>query len=668
MAHQTATAVAQQTASAAAQQQQMATAVAQQTIAVAAQQAATAAAQQQQMATAVAQQTAIAAADQAATAVAQQTATAADQQTAIAAAEQTATVVAQQTATAAAQQTATAVAQQTAIAADQQTATAAAQQTAIAAAHKTATAVAQQTATAADQQTAIAAAEQTATAAAEQTAIVAAEQTAIVAAEQTAIAAAEQTAIAAEQTPTVEPGDPDIATLSPHTQTDLLSARVQDPGVLSGVAGRAHVALAQVQRVRTAVEPQKPLIALQEKPLITLQVLGTTPRAAAAVAQGMARYLARVETQQVQVQVASLSRTAASAMARAQQRWPLVCNCLAGRHQAQLRKPPPPQRTARPLRTRPPQQLHRQPADPATLAQLRAELDLLQADYLAAASRYAALQNNPVPVATVLPGSVSAVQAPAASPLTTVLLATVVGLIVSTGLAMLLDSRRSGLPALARARGLGHAASLLPDPPFASAKGGSGSARRAHAALRDPEPAATLTPGSARPLKAVLLAAGLGLLACIGLAALLLEGQTVPLLVASHIDARRVHLAERGRPPAAAQRTGPLAALPAPPALLLNPAAVHFDRHDGPARPTPHTIYVVNVSPAPVTIRAITITGADRAAFAEADTCTRSTIGVYGKCTISVHVAPMAGGGPRTATLVITANAPVSPQRVPLST
>jgi hypothetical protein len=41
---------------------------------------------------------------------------------------------------------------------------------------------------------------------------------------------------------------------------------------------------------------------------------------------------------------------------------------------------------------------------------------------------------------------------------------------------------------------------------------------------------------------------------------------------------------------------------------------------------------------------------------------------VYGKCTISVHVAPMAGGGPRTATLVITANAPGSPQRVPLST
>jgi hypothetical protein len=40
---------------------------------------------------------------------------------------------------------------------------------------------------------------------------------------------------------------------------------------------------------------------------------------------------------------------------------------------------------------------------------------------------------------------------------------------------------------------------------------------------------------------------------------------------------------------------------------------------------------------------------------------------VYGRCTISVRVAPMARGGPLRATLVITANAPGSPQRVPLS-
>jgi capsular polysaccharide biosynthesis protein len=476
------------------------------------------------------------------------------------------------------------------------------------------------------------------------------------------------------------PGAPYIPTLSLHTQTEVLSARVHDPGVLSRVAARAHVALSQVQRVSTAVDPQKPLI--------TIQVLGTTPRAAATVAQGLAQYLAGVQTQQVQAQVARLSRTAASAMAQVQQRWRevqrhyyLVCGCLASQHQAQPSRPPTAQRPARPVserpspqpsrqpppRTRrPPQQPSSQPADPATLAQLRAELDLLQADYATATSRYTALRNNPVPVATVLPGSVSAVRAPAASPVKAVLLAAVVGLVLSSGLAMLLDYRRSGPHALARARGPGHAASPLPDPLLAGAQGGSGSARKAHAARRDPEPVDTLTPGSARPLKAMLLAVGLGLLACIGLAALLLDGRPVPLSVASHGGARRVRLEER-RWPQAVQPTGPRAALPAPPALLLNPNAVHFDRHDGPTRRTAHTIHVVNVGPAPVTIRSITITGADRAAFAEADTCTRSTVGVYGRCTISVRVAPLAGGGPRKATLLITANAPGSPQRVPLS-
>jgi hypothetical protein len=68
-----------------------------------------------------------------------------------------------------------------------------------------------------------------------------------------------------------------------------------------------------------------------------------------------------------------------------------------------------------------------------------------------------------------------------------------------------------------------------------------------------------------------------------------------------------------------------------------------------------------------VTIKTITITGTDRAAFAEADTCTRSTIGVYGRCTINVRVARMTVGGTRKATLVVTANTPGSPQRVPLS-
>src|SRR5919197_1368248 len=156
------------------------------------------------------------------------------------------------------------------------------------------------------------------------------------------------------------PGVPYIPTLSLHTQTDVLSARVQDPGVLSRVAARAHVALSQVQRVSTAVDPQKPLI--------TIQVLGTTPRVAAAVAQGLAQYLAGVETQQVQAQVARLSRTAASAMAQAQQRWRaaqrhyyLVCGCLASQRQAPPSRPPTAQRPPRPVSKRPAPRLTRRP-------------------------------------------------------------------------------------------------------------------------------------------------------------------------------------------------------------------------------------------------------------------------------------------------------------------
>ena len=454
------------------------------------------------------------------------------------------------------------------------------------------------------------------------------------------------------------PGVPYIPTLSLHAQTDVLSARVHEPGLLSRVAAQAHIALPQVQRVSTAVDPQKPLI--------TIQVRGTTPRAAAMVAQGLAQYLAGVETQQVQAQAASLSRTVASAVAQAQQRWLaaqthyyLVCGCLAGQHQAPLSKQPTPQRPPRPP--------SRQPADPPTLAQLRAELDLLQANYAAAAARYTALQSNPVPVATVMPGSVAVVPAPAASPLKAVLLATVVGLVLCSGLAVLLDHRRSGSPALARAGRPVHAASPLPDPPFAGAKGGSGSARRADAARQGPEPATTRAPGAPGRLRAVLPAAGLGLLACISLGALLINGRTVPLSVASHVDARRVRPEERRRPQTVAQPDSPLAARPAPPALLLNPDAVSFNHHDGPTHRTAHTIYVVNVGPAPVTIRTITITGPDRAAFTAADTCTRSTVGVYSGCTISVRVAPATSGGTRKATLVIMANPPASPQRVPMS-
>ena len=142
------------------------------------------------------------------------------------------------------------------------------------------------------------------------------------------------------------PGVPYIPTLSVATETNVLSGRVHDPAALRQVAAQSHVALSQVLYVTTVVDPKNPLV--------TVQVVGLTPRAVAAVAQGMAQYLAEVETQQVQAQTASLSRTAARAMAQTQQRWQAaqthyytVCGCIADQRQAT--------------------------ADPATLARLRAE-------------------------------------------------------------------------------------------------------------------------------------------------------------------------------------------------------------------------------------------------------------------------------------------------------
>jgi hypothetical protein len=213
------------------------------------------------------------------------------------------------------------------------------------------------------------------------------------------------------------PGVPYIPTLSTTTETNVLSGRIHDPGALRRVAAQAHVALSQVQDVTALVDAKKPLI--------TIQVVGGTPQAVAAVAQGMAQYLAAVETQQVQAQTAVLSRAAASAMAQAQQRWReaqahyyLVCGCIAGQHRATV--------------------------DPATLARLRFTVDKLRAAYLAAVDRYMALETNSVPVALVTPGTGGPLTTTYPSLIQTVLPAAVLGVLASMGLATLLDHRRAG--------------------------------------------------------------------------------------------------------------------------------------------------------------------------------------------------------------------------------
>ena len=234
------------------------------------------------------------------------------------------------------------------------------------------------------------------------------------------------------------PGVAYIPTLSMATETNVLSGRVHDPGALRRVAAQAHVALSAVQDVSAVVDAKKPLI--------TVRVVGGTPQAVAAVAQGMARYLADVEIQQVQAQTAILSRTVARTMAQAQRRWLetqayyySVCGCIANQHRAT--------------------------ADPTTLAGLRAELDILQANYQAAAGRYTAVRDNPVPVATVMAGSVVVLKAHRSSPMQAMLPAAGVGLLLSIGLAALLDYSRAGPPA---PRGVRAAVGQAAEPPVAS--------------------------------------------------------------------------------------------------------------------------------------------------------------------------------------------------------
>ena len=213
------------------------------------------------------------------------------------------------------------------------------------------------------------------------------------------------------------PGVADTSMRAVEAETEGLSERVHDRGVLHRVAAQAHVALSQVQQVSTGVDP--------EKPLITVRVMGSTPQAVAAVAQGMAAYLVKVETQRVQAQAAGLSHTAARVAAQAEQRWRdaqahyyVVCGCIAGQHQATV--------------------------DPVTLARLRFALSNLRATYLAAADRYTALQTNALPVAIATPGVSARLTTNYPSLMRAVLPAAVLGVLMSMGLATFLDHRRAG--------------------------------------------------------------------------------------------------------------------------------------------------------------------------------------------------------------------------------
>jgi hypothetical protein len=99
---------------------------------------------------------------------------------------------------------------------------------------------------------------------------------------------------------------------------------------------------------------------------------------------------------------------------------------------------------------------------------------------------------------------------------------------------------------------------------------------------------------------------------------------------------------------------------------LLNPATVQFGQQPVGITSTVQTVDVVNVGGAPLTVTSVAISGPDPGDFTELDSCAAASMGATGGCTISIWFTPLTTGT-RSATLVITDNAPGSPHTVPLS-
>lgn len=150
----------------------------------------------------------------------------------------------------------------------------------------------------------------------------------------------------------------------------------------------------------------------------------------------------------------------------------------------------------------------------------------------------------------------------------------------------------------------------------------------------------------------------------------------IPLLVVSDVYEYLSTMKDVNNPPPTAtwspQTTGEtrpsngasanLFALPA----LLNPSAVAFgDYRIGNASPV-HTVYLVNLGPARLTVARITVTGPAAQDFTARTTCLGHTTSAYGGCTIDIRFMPHAAGV-RRAQLVIRANRKVSSRSIPLS-
>ena len=101
------------------------------------------------------------------------------------------------------------------------------------------------------------------------------------------------------------------------------------------------------------------------------------------------------------------------------------------------------------------------------------------------------------------------------------------------------------------------------------------------------------------------------------------------------------------------------------PAVSLSPASVAFSNQQVNTSSGPQMVTLTNSGSAPLTITSIGDSGTNPGDFNETTTCALSpnTLAAGGSCTVSVTFAPTASGA-RSASLVVTDNAPDSPQSI----
>lgn len=207
------------------------------------------------------------------------------------------------------------------------------------------------------------------------------------------------------------PGAPYVPTLSVHSEADILADRINDPGALSRVEHQVGVKAADIRTVSTSVD--------LDRPLITVQVLGIRSRTVGLVARGMAQYLVSTETQKVAAEARGIRAALATKVATAKQHWLAaqqryyaVCGCIG---------------TSKPK------------VGVAALAQLHANVDVLQTIYASLADAYRSVNTSAIPVATVAPGETHRMPSQSSVLFSLILPVTLLGFLLSVGLAALLD-------------------------------------------------------------------------------------------------------------------------------------------------------------------------------------------------------------------------------------